>query len=262
MIDYKIFIPTRDRPNAQFTWANLPAGLQAKAQLVCPEEEVESHFAAGRLALARPKLKLAGVRQWLVETNTDCRAIIMLDDDLSFFVRKSPDAHNLRQAEDDDVIKIFDRLYEMIESGEVHGGLSPRQGNNWLYPETVVYNTRMNAVHCVNPTAIVESGVRYDEVDMMEDYHVTLSLLKKGIRNFQIADAAWDQNRGSGAPGGFSHYRTSETQEKAALRLAELHPDVVTVTRKTPKTGSGGFSGERVDVRVGWKKAAKIGGAE
>jgi hypothetical protein len=90
---------------------------------------------------------------------------------------------------------------------------------------------------------------------MMEDYHVTLSLFERGEKNVVITDAAWDQCKGSGAPGGFSHYRTQETQAAAAEKLAELHPKTVKVVEKTPKTGSGGFAGTRKDVRVQWKKA-------
>jgi hypothetical protein len=94
---------------------------------------------------------------------------------------------------------------------------------------------------------------------MMEDYHVTLSLFERGETNAQIADAAWDQCKGSGAPGGFSHYRTNETQAAASHRLHALHPNSVKVVEKTPKTGAGGFSGTRTDVRVSWSATEKAG---
>jgi hypothetical protein len=179
----------------------------------------------------------------------------MLDDDLAFFVRKDPSAHNLRPA-GTDVESIMARLHNEVTAGPfVHAGLSPRQGNNWAYPEKMLYIERMNAVHCVLPEALRHYGIRYDDVDMMEDYHVVLSLFEKGEKNVVITDAAWDQCKGSGAPGGFSHYRTSETQAAAAERLAELHPKSVKVVEKEPKTGSGGFAGKRKDVRVQWKKA-------
>lgn len=270
----KIFIPTRDRLNAQFTWDNLPPALREVTTLVCPAEEVSAHLERSRNAIARPAVPLAGVRQWLVDEACDgpdkgLEPIIMLDDDLAFFVRKTHTAHNLRPA-GEDVNQIMDRLFgcvaqvgsreERLANGicakpVVHAGLSPRQGNNWAYPDRIQYTTRVNAVHCVLPAALRHYGVRYDEVDMMEDYNVVLSLFEKGEDNVSITDAAWDQCKGSGAPGGFSHYRTKERQESAARKLAELHPKSVTVVTKTPKTGSGGFAGERVDVRVGWKKA-------
>lgn len=252
----QIFIPTRDRVNAQFTWDNLTNGLREVTTLVCPAEEVEAHARAHRNAVARPPVRLAAVRQWVVdELARQGEPVIMLDDDLAFFVRKSPDAHNLRPA-GADVERIFKRLNNFVQDDDfVHAGLSPRQGNNWAFPEIQLTIERMNAVHCVWPEALRHYGIRYDDVDMMEDYHVVLSLFEKGEKNVVITDAAWDQCKGSGAPGGFSHYRTSETQAAAAERLAELHPQVVKVVEKTPKTGSGGFTGTRKDVRVQWKQA-------
>jgi hypothetical protein len=187
----------------------------------------------------------------------------MLDDDLAFFVRKDPRAHNLRPA-GADVERIMDWLDEMVQPNfsnmsYVHAGLSPRQGNNWCYPDKHQTIQRMNAVHCVNPEALRHYGIRYDAVDMMEDYHVVLSLFEVGEKNIVLTDAAWDQCKGSGAPGGFTHYRTKETQAAASHRLAELHPLSVKVVEKEPKTGSGGFAGKRTDVRVQWKQAYQRG---
>jgi hypothetical protein len=264
----RIYIPTRDRVNAQYTWENLTPALRKHTTLVCPAKEVQAHTDRSRVAVARPPVPLAGVRQWLVdEAVADGRGdepIIMLDDDLCFFVRKDQSAHNLRPA-GPDVDFIMRRLINLVlESANdynavVHAGLSPRQGNNWSWPATTERNSRMNAVHCILPDAFHHYNVRYDAVDMMEDYHVTLSLFEAGEDNVAITDAAWDQVKGSGAPGGFSHYRTNERQADAAHKLAELHPDSVKVVTKNPSTGAGGFAGPRTDVRVQWKKARKLG---
>ncbi len=252
----QIFIPTRDRVNAQFTWDHLTPRLQACTTLVAPLEEVSEHLERSRRVVARPPVRLAAVRQWIVdELARQDEPVIMLDDDLAFFVRKDPSAHNLRPA-GMDVDFIFERLYNLVQYDHfVHAGLSPRQGNNWAFPNKHLYIERMNAVHCVLPEVLRHYGIRYDDVDMMEDYHVVLSLFEQGEKNVVLVDAAWDQCKGSGAPGGFSHYRTSETQAAAAHRLAELHPLTVKVVEKEPKTGSGGFAGKRTDVRVQWKQA-------
>lgn len=254
----QLFIPTRDRVNAQYTWDNLTPALRAITKLCVPEAEIQQHLDLGRNAVVRPPVKLAGVRQWIVSELADqTQPVIMMDDDLGFFNRRDPGAYNLQPiSKHPDLNVLFQDLNDLVAlEGYAHAGLSPRQGNNRLFPETRVYNTRINAVHCVNPAVLSKEGVAYDTVDMMEDYHVTLSLLERGYGNVALADRAWDQVKGSGAPGGFSHYRNRETQTAAANRLAELHPQFVTVVEKTPKTGSGDFSGTRTDVRIQWKKA-------
>lgn len=255
----QIFIPTRDRIDAQYTWDNLTDELRAQTFIVCPEEEVAAHEAKGRRVMARPPVKLAQVRQWLVETVSDPDTpVIMLDDDLGFFRRKDPDAYNLKPISGEPELNLlFQELHDLVAvHGYGHAGLSPRQGNNRMFPATLINSSRVNAVHCVLPRVLLENDARYDAVEMMEDYHVTLTLLEKGVDNAVITDGAWDQVKGSGAPGGFSHYRTKQRQAEAALKLFELHPDYVRVVEKEPKTGQGdNWSGTRVDVRVYWHRA-------
>jgi hypothetical protein len=250
----EIFIPTKGRIERQDTWDNLPPCLQEVTVLVCPEEEVEQHRARGRRVIARPNLPLSGVRQWLCD-KTVGTATIMLDDDLAFFVRADPEKYNLKPAGILDVIRMFDKLHSYVEFGSyAHAALSPRQMNNQHFPATEKYVTRMNAVQVVNNKILRKHNIRYDDVTLMEDYHVTLSLLEKGYPNVQLVNYAWDQTRGSGASGGFSLSRTPQVQAQAAHRLAELHPEFVKVVTKTPKGGWKGLE-ERVDVRVQWKKA-------
>ena len=256
----QIFIPTRDRLQAQYTWDNLTPELREQAQLVCPPEEVDAHTAAGRRALARPPVHLSAVRQWLLETCEQDQPLIMLDDDLGFFRRKNPDAFNLEPVSRTPKLnKLFADLNSLVADQDYyHAGLSPRQMNNRHFPATVTHTTRINAVHCVNPAKLNQLGVRYDAVNMMEDYHVVLSLLEAGHDNAVIADGAWDQVKGSGAPGGFAHYRTKARQTEAALALYALHPGYVRVVEKEPKTGQGEmWGGTRTDVRVYWTKAFK-----
>jgi hypothetical protein len=251
----KIYIPTRDRIYAQGTWDNLTPELRAVTTLVVPEEELPSHSVLGRNVIARPKVPLSGVRQWLCEICPE-RTVIMLDDDLAFFVRKRPEAFNLKPAEGEELNALFNRLYDYVHNCHyAHAGVSPRQMNNQHFPATEKYVTRMNAVHCIDRDVLAAHGLRYDRVQMMEDYDITLSLFKRGYKNVQITDAAWDQTRGSGATGGFSHYRNPETQKSAAETLAALHPDCVKVVLKEPKGAWGGGMATRYDVRVQWKKA-------
>ncbi len=255
----QIFIPSRDRLDAQYTWDNLTPELQAQAQIVCPAEEVTQHVDRGRNALARPAVKLPSVRQWLVEeVAKQDQPVIMLDDDLGFFRRKDPAAYNLMPISNTpDLNSLFQDLHDLVAvQGYAHAGLTPRQGNNRYFPADLLHAMRINAVHCVLPVKLAEHNARYDAVDMMEDYHVTLTLLEAGVDNAVIAYGAWDQVKGSGAPGGFAHYRTKERQAAAAQLLHSLHPGYVRVVEKEPKTGQGqSWGGTRIDVRVYWARA-------
>lgn len=255
----QIYIPTRDRLEAQYTWDNLTPALRAQTLLVCPPEEIEGHVARGRRAVARPPVRLSGVRQWIVDTHADPdQPVIMLDDDLGFFKRKDPDKYNLMPiSRTPDLEVLLGRLHDLVAvDGYAHAGLCPRQGNNRYFPSVILHAMRINAVHCVNPRKLAEYNARYDAVELMEDYHVVLTLLEAGQDNAVIADGAWDQVKGSGAPGGLTHFRTKEVQAAAAFKLAELHPGYVRVVDKEPKTGQGDqWGGVRTDVRVYWQRA-------
>ncbi len=255
----QIYIPSRDRLDAQYTWDNLTPELRAQTHIVCPAEEVAAHLERGRNALARPPLKLSGVRQWLVEeVAQQDQPVIMLDDDLGFFKRKDPAAYNLEPISGTAALNIlFEHLHDLVAvEGFAHAGLCPRQGNNRFFPQTLLRATRINAVQCVLPAKLAQHNARYDAVELMEDYHVVLTLLEAGEDNRVIADYAWDQVKGSGAPGGFAHYRTKERQAAAAELLHSLHPHYVRVVEKEPKTGRGdSWGGSRIDVRVYWRRA-------
>jgi hypothetical protein len=186
------------------------------------------------------------------------KPVVMLDDDLGFFRRKRPEAYNLMPISGTVLLdQLFRELNDIVAvEGYAYAGLCPRQGNNRYFPHTRVESMRINAVHCLNPRKLAEYNARYDAVDLMEDYHVVLTLLEAGQNNCVITDGAWDQVRGSGAPGGMSHYRTKELQAAASFKLAELHPGYVRVVEKEPKTGQGDqWGGVRTDVRVYWYRA-------
>jgi hypothetical protein len=82
----QIFIPTRDRVNAQFTWEQSQQRAAGSYHLGMPAGGSRGPSSdAHRNAVARPALPLAGVRQWIVdELARQGEPVIMLDDDLSF----------------------------------------------------------------------------------------------------------------------------------------------------------------------------------
>lgn len=269
----KIFIPTRGRVediiiagkpvSVQFTWDALSDEAKSYTTLVCPEEEVEGHLRKGRKAIARPSYvkNLSQSRQWMVENFKDPKTL-MLDDDLKFFRRIKPEAYNLERVYKEDVDPVLKNVMDGLDTF-AHVGLSPRQMNQKHFPARWIHVFRINAVLGVDARVLLQENIRYDEVTVMADYHVHLSLLERGYANRVFVAGAWDQKLPSGSPGGCSIYRTKDSQEAGAYRLKELHPESVEVVKKVPKVGwDGDLSGERTDVTIYWKKAFKQSGLD
>jgi hypothetical protein len=97
-----------------------------------------------------------------------------------------------------------------------------------------------------------EKGVRFDRLEVMEDFDVTLQLLRLGYKNANLA--RWcNEQVNSNEAGGCSIYRTMTLQSKCAQKLARLHPAFVKLTQRQTKTSWGGQP--RHDVIVQWRKA-------
>lgn len=240
----------------QVTWDNLPNSLKSYAVVVCPAEEYKHHRRRGRHALVSPNEGIADKRQFIIDYHSEEYAdtkMIMLDDDLGFYVRKEPDKWNLRPMCSMELVWLFKRMYKLLHKFPIVG-LSPRQMNNQHFPATKKVATKQNAVHAINVSVLKRYKINFDYMKLMEDYYVVLSLLTRGLPNCVIVDACWDQKGVSNAEGGVSTYRTPALQAEQATRLAEVFPDYVKLVTKTPKTGWKGMT-TRTDVRVSWKKA-------
>jgi hypothetical protein len=86
----------------------------------------------------------------------------------------------------------------------------------------------------------------------MEDFDVTLNLMRQGHGNIVLNHMVHDQH-GSNLAGGCSQYRDNIVQRAGAIGLKKLHDRFVSVVEKTTKTAWGGAT--RTDVRIQWKKA-------
>ena len=140
----------------------------------------------------------------------------------------------------------------LTAKGFHHVGVSARPGNNNTFPKQYCEKTRATHVHGYRLSTLLKHNVRFDAVPLMEDFHVTLSLLKLGYPNLVMQDFACGQ-AASNAPGGCSLYRDAELQAEACQTLRSLHPDFVTVVTKKSKSWQG--MSTRLDVRIQWKKA-------
>jgi hypothetical protein len=107
-----------------------------------------------------------------------------------------------------------------------------------------------------------DNGVNFDAGRVppwlpMDDFHVTLQVLTKGMPN-RVSLRYRTCPAPANAPGGCSEQRSLEKQNESARILQRLYPKYVKL--RTKKAWQG-MEGEMLDVTVQWKQAYK-GGAK
>lgn len=251
----RIFIPSLGRADqVHHTIDHLPPVVRGQAKLVIGAKDFKAYAARfGEDALYVVDVKGIGkVRQHIIDISEG--PVLMLDDDLSFFVRRQDDPRLLEKAKPADVTKMLSAMKRVLND-YAHAAIAAREGANRNTDE-VIYNTRCLRALGYNASVLKKEGVRFDRLPVMEDFDVALQLLRRGYPSITLNKWCQDQGR-SNAPGGCSTYRSMQVQSKGAHGLARLHPDFVTVVAKKAK--GGGEWAEREDVRISWKKAYEAG---
>lgn len=186
------------------------------------------------------------IGEWCAEQGFS--KFIMIDDDLTFFRRKSNEDYHLVRATGDEVSQLIFMMEDLL-TVYAHVGVSPRTGNNRV-AEQMKEVGRMTAF--VGYQTDKFNSVEHCRVRVMEDHDVVLQLLRLGHPNLVIYRFCYDQAQ-TQATGGCSDWRTHEVQDQSARKLAELHPGFVGIRQKKNKTG--GEFGTRTEVTIYWKKA-------
>jgi hypothetical protein len=246
-----VTIPTINRVDRQPTYDVLKQ--VANPVLICPPEEVDAHTARGRKAIGVSAKGIAATRQYIVD-NMGAQ-VAMFDDDLDFAARRVDDRTKFRPATLTDVRDMLDLMRRLLDDYPMVG-VSHREGAN-RQTEPTLFNTRILRVMAFDTAYLKSKGISFLPLPVMEDFHVTLSILKTGSRIVTCNDWVHNQSRGSGSAGGCSTYRTMEVQRQGAEALKALHSDFVTVVEKAPNSAWGGMP--RTDVTIQWKKAYEWG---
>ena len=188
----------------------------------------------------------------------DYGKFVMCDDDLRFHQRVGPGDFHLRQMQPEELGAMFSWL-ERALGEHAQAGVSPREGNNRAGAggpdELLAHNTRLLRVYGYQTTLFLAhcKPGQVPEDFTMDDFHVTLSLLRAGHGNCLNHWWANDQ-RMSHDVGGASAYRTLASHAASAWLLAEMHPGLVRLVQKQNKSAQRGF-GTRTEVVISWKKA-------
>lgn len=194
---------------------------------------------------------IADTRDSIIHGLTVHRWVLMLDDDLDFAVRRVDDPTKFRQPLPKDIKDMLLNMAHRLR-GYIHVGIGSREGGNRVV-EDVVWNTRMMRVLGYDAQRLQDLMLFFSPMEVMEDFHMTLQLLRRGYDLPVLNRWVSNQGGGSNSAGGCSTFRTLLLQEENAHRLAKLHPGFVKVVRKQTTSAWGGQ--ERTDVMVQWKKA-------
>lgn len=243
-----VLIPTYRRAE-QRTYQALPPAWQDRTTFVVdPQDEavLERTVQRGYILVHPPEITtIAQKRAWLLRT-FPAEHIVMLDDDLTFHIRQSPEDAQLSPATPEEVGVGLQALLQQLQTGYVHAGFSPRQNNN-TRPAGWIENTRMMYVLGYHvPT--VQAECELGRIEHREDIDLTLQLLQKGYKNAVLTTLCVDQRYNN--PGGASVHRTMEASNADAERLAELFPGLVKVVERAYKG-----SVPRKEVICYWQKA-------
>jgi hypothetical protein len=254
----KILITTLGRPHAQVTLANLPERLREVTTLVCQAHEVAVHArlysdrCAGIVELPEDIDNLGATRQYILDELRG-QKYVLLDDDLTFYVRSVRTDWRLRMPTDEDMLDLFHEIDWKLDD-YAHVGVSGREGNNReeRYGVECVRYMRVLAYN----TAMFPADVRADHINGMSDFDVNLQLLRRGLPSYVFFRYAQGQSM-TQAEGGCAINRTHETHNAEVDWMVAANPGLVRRTEKKNKTG--GDFGTRAEVIVAWKRALDYG---
>lgn len=256
-----IVIPTYGRASYQLQHtARLLCTAGLRPTLVVRPEQLEAYQTAlerleGQVQYHTlpPQCKgVSAARDYIVhDMPSDEAHVVMLDDDLHFAVRRTDDPTKFRQPLVSDIQHMMDSIDNMLTQFP-HCSIGSREGGNRV-TDPITWNTRMMRVLAYERNVMRRHLITFHPMECMEDFHVTLKLLRAGYDLPVLNQWVSNQAGGSDAEGGCSTFRTREVQRENAERLAKLHPGFVKCVTKQNKSAWGGEP--RTDVVVQWKRA-------
>lgn len=254
----RILIPTYRRVSAQRTYDSLCPEIREQARLVVHPDEADAHLSRGRKIVVCPiqGVGMATVRAWMMDYcfRSKFNKVLMLDDDVTIQKRRE-DLRVIGESTPQCQIEMIEWIDKSLDT-YLHCAFTERSD---AWADTKESREATKGIQCVGYNirrVMTETNCRFDkcvpEWFFIEDYHMTLQLLRAGHPN--LVSRMYRMNVGSSnSPGGCSSHRTPARMEEAAKLLERLHPGLVKAVEKETKTSFGG--GKRWNVKVQWKKA-------
>lgn len=278
-----ICVPTSGRAKRQQTLWHLQIGGITKSHRVVAVVYADEAADHKRMAFKGHRIKdvevivvpdgyrgIAGKREFIITKlarRLGTRYVMILDDDLSFCWRPNLDDVDMPYINPDHdlMARMVGTLTRWLkEKRFIHTALISRQANRqtgmkWLQPSRAM---NAHAFDTLRIRKLMRKGlVKFGRVKLMEDFDLTLQLLRLGYPNRVSTQFAWTTV--SNLKGGCSAYRTEKMQRRAARQLAELHEGYIRLVKRRSKTWAKNRDGkgfaDRLDVRCSWKKAYAAG---
>lgn len=258
----QIYIHTYGRWREPFaTFEQLTPGLRKITTLVVQHREAVRYAAyfgkCGVWVLPKGLKGLSATRQHIIE-KTPFQYICMLDDDITNIAyRRDPGKIRLYAATPAEINELFQWCGRQLVKF-AHCGISSRN-NNHTHPDNFsITGGRLNSMLCYDVEVLRRHDFRFDRVRCMQDFDMTLQLLRAGYVNpisfkgsMDVRSVPTKSSREH--KGGCDDYRTPAMQTASAKKLAKLHPEFVKLREKLM---TGTFAGTRItDVTVQWRKA-------
>jgi hypothetical protein len=217
-----IYIPTLGRQGKQYTLESISEKWKNRVFLVCPSNEI--HDWPNRIDVPEMCIGNIGItRQWILE-QSPTPYVGQIDDDLTFYKRdkeKLTKNHKLTNCDE-----VFDLMERWLFEGDVFCGVSNSfmSQNN---PEEYFFGKPSHSSF-VNRDYLKQNNIRYDDMELFEDFHVPLSVIESGKRLHYTGEYIVKEKKAN-APGGCSTTRTAEKNRNAMERLSKLHPKYVKI---------------------------------
>ncbi len=215
-----IYINSSKRSDDVRTIKQMPDEWREFCWIVVPPNQYKAYKKETSWSILRlPKSVpgyLSSQRQWIMD-NSEFDYVFMMDDDLTFQRRNKK--MKLKNCSEKGMNKMLKMVEEhAIERGVPLVGISTRLGNNRVEKDYADIE-RVTRCYVVNKSEFYRIGMNLAPFEpfLKQDFHLTLTFLKNGLRNRVIYK--YTQGDGSNSTGGCGVYRTPELMDKMARKI-------------------------------------------
>ena len=256
----KIVIPTYKREDAsRLVYNQLPENLREVTFLFTKEERVpflRKRFPeANIIPLPNETNGIADTRQRILDYFPNDK-LWMIDDQVKL-QRRSADFRVIGWATGEDIRILYDWISYCLDF-YTEVGVSSRPGNDKVH-EPFRINERCYTCQGLRSDVLHQLGIEFSGlykksgIMFLEDFYLTITLLKRGYPNIVLYDFVADADHGR--KGGNSEFRSRENNDAAWKAFAKEFPGLVTLKLVNGNSWHGDMGQLRYEGIISWSKA-------